>query len=275
MTPSPEHQELVHLEVASGIATISLDSPHNRNALSRRLQQQLASHVKTAVEDTSVRVILLTHRGPVFCAGGDLKEQDTPGERNRPESDGYVQVLDGLWRSPKPVVGRIAGPARGGGMGLVAVCDLVVATEDTTFAFPEVRLGVVPAVISVPLRRRIPHHALRRLFLTGETFGARHAEQIGLVTSTVTSDGLDGEVFRLCSQLVRGAPDALAATKALLRADTPCILDECALMLKLSLGHFASEEAQEGIDAFRTKRTPSWVPDAFIAASPASNRSKE
>lgn len=249
--------ELVHLRVEGGIATITLDSPHNRNALSAQLRQELAAHVHAALADDAARVILLTHTGSVFCAGADLKEAR---EGSAPATD-FVELLEALWTSAKPIVGRLAGPARAGGIGLVAICDLVVAVEEATFAFAEVRLGVVPAVISVPLRHRLHPHSLRRLFLTGETFDAHQAVAAGLLTVAVAAQKLDSEVARFNSMLVRGAPDALAATRLLLRGDVPSIRDELSAMLRLSATHFASEEGREGLRAFAEKRPPSWVPD--------------
>ncbi|WP_043496509.1 enoyl-CoA hydratase-related protein [Georgenia sp. SUBG003] len=251
--------ELVHLDVAGGVGTITLDSPTNRNALSAALRRDLAAHLATAIDDDAVRVIVLTHTGDVFCAGADLKEArgadaDTQGVGELPD------LLVSLMSAPKPVVAKVTGTARAGGIGLVAACDLAVAADDVTFAFPEVRLGLVPAVISVPLRRRVHPQALRRLFLTGEVFDAAAAVRIGLLDASVARDGLGEELARYTDALLRGAPRALAATKAVL-ADPP---DEDARELevlgRLSAAHFASAEGQEGLAAFAQKRPPSWAP---------------
>ena len=252
--------ELVHYEVRRGIATITLDSPHNRNALSSQLRRELREHLGTAAQDDQVRVVVLTHTGPVFCSGMDLKEAGgaSAGEQGVNE---FPAILERIWTSPKPVVARLAGPARAGGVGLVAACDVAVAVDTATFAFSEVRIGVVPAVISVTVLPRLLPRAAHELFLTGETFAAPRAVAIGLINSAVPADGLDAEVARYTDMLALGAPTALAATKRMLREPRSSDLGEVfADMLELSAKHFGGPEGQEGIAAFVEKRTASWVP---------------
>jgi len=252
--------ELVHYEVHGGIATITLDSPHNRNALSTQLRGELRDHLATAVDDGSVRVLVLDHTGPVFCAGMDLKEAGGAGAADQGVNE-FPAILEQLWTSPKPVVAKLAGPARAGGVGMVAACDIAVAASTATFAFSEVRIGVVPAVISVTVLPRLLPRAAHELFLTGETFDARRAVQIGLLNSCVDADDLAGEVARYTGMLAMGGPNALAATKRMLREPKPADLGESfADMLELSAPFFASAEGQEGIAAFVQKRKPSWVP---------------
>lgn len=251
--------ELVHLDVAAGVATITLDSPANRNALSRQLRGELLTRLDTALADEAARVIVLTHTGGVFCAGMDLKEARgaVAGDQGVGE---FPAILARLWDSPKPVVAKIAGPARAGGVGMVAACDIAVAADDATFAFSEVRIGVVPAVISVTVLPRLVARASHELFLTGETFDAPRAVQIGLVNSSVPGFDLDTEVRRYVDMLRLGAPGALAATKELLRAPRPSTMDaQFAAMLDLSAGSFAGEEGQEGMRAFAEKRPPAWT----------------
>jgi methylglutaconyl-CoA hydratase len=252
--------ELVHLEVAAGTATVTLDSPANRNALSRQLRGELRDHLDAALRDESVRVVVLSHTGGVFCAGMDLKESRSGDAASQGVND-FPELLELLWTSPKPVVARLAGPARAGGVGLVAACDLAVAADTVTFAFTEVRLGIVPAVISVPVLPRLLPRAAAELFLTGEVFGAPRAVAIGLLTSAVPAAELDAEVARYAGMLALGSPTALAATKLLLTAGTA---DSFAAALaaagELSARHFASEEGQEGIAAFLEKRPARWVP---------------
>ncbi|MGH3620823.1 MAG: enoyl-CoA hydratase-related protein [Sciscionella sp.] len=248
--------ELVHYAVANGVATVTLDSPRNRNALSAQLRRELSAHLDSAMSDTAVRVIVLAHTGEVFCSGMDLKE--ARGSGNATE---FPAILEKLWRSPTPVVAKLAGPARAGGVGLIAACDIAVAAKEATFAFTEVRIGVVPAVISVTVLPRLLPRAAHELFLTGETFDAQRAAAVGLVNSTVHADGLDDEVRRYTDMLCLGAPNAMAATKQLLRQSRPAELSESfAAMQRLSAKHFASEEGQEGIAAFAEKRRPNWVP---------------
>lgn len=248
--------ELVHLAVQSGVAAITLDSPANRNALSARLRAELRAALQRSAEDDTARVVVLGHTGPVFCAGMDLKE---PGSQGVTE---FAGILDQLWNHPKPVVAKLAGPARAGGIGLVAAADIAVATQDVTFAFTEVRLGLVPAVISVTVLPQLTARAAHELFLTGDTIDATRAVTVGLLTKAVPADRLDAEVDRYTGLLRQGAPEALRLTKHLLRhCPAPSMGEEFAAMLDLSAARFASAEAQQGIRAFTDKRPPPWAVD--------------
>ncbi|OJY46891.1 enoyl-CoA hydratase-related protein [Pseudonocardia sp. 73-21] len=253
--------ELVHLDVAAGVATITLDSPANRNALSAQLRGELIGHLRAAIADDAARVIVLTHTGTVFCAGMDLKETRGAGSQEQGIRD-VPEILELIWTSPKPVVARLAGAARAGGVGIVAACDIAVAAAGATFAFSEVRIGVVPAVISVTVLPRLLPRAAHELFLTGETFDAPRAVAIGLLNAAVPTDDLDSEVARYTEMLRLGAPGALAATKEMLRGSggrdsgMSARFDE---MLTLSAGFFAGEEGQEGMRAFAEKRPPAWT----------------
>ena len=253
--------ELVQLEVAGGVGTITLDSPPNRNALSRQLVADLDRCLTAALADPAARVIVLTGAGPAFCSGADLKERRGPesaAPTGRP--GGVVPVLRAMWDAPKPIVGRINGPARAGGVGLVAACDIAVAAESATFAVNEVRIGVIPGVISVVLIPRIGATRAMELFLTGETFDARAAVSYGLVNAVAASDRLDETVGRLVASLLKGAPGALGAAKRLVR-DVPKLTMEAAFaeMAERSARFFASEEAREGMAAFAEKRPPRWA----------------
>jgi methylglutaconyl-CoA hydratase len=243
--------ELVHLAVQSGIATVTLDSPANRNALSAPLRAQLLAALERSVGDDSVRVVVLGHTGSVFCAGMDLTEP--PNAVNE-----FPPILERIWTHPKPVVAKLAGLARAGGIGIVAAADIAVAAQGATFAFTEVRLGLVPAVISVTVLPQLLPRAAHELLLTGETFDATRAVAIGLLNSAVPAEQLDAEVDRYTGMLIKGGPEALALTKQLLRA--PTTAQYFAAMLELSAARFASAEGQEGIRAFTDKRPPSWVP---------------
>ena len=250
--------ELVHLDVAAGVATITLDSPANRNALSAQLRHELRAHLDTALADYAARVLVLTHTGRVFCAGMDLKEARGAGVEQQGVRE-FPEILELVWSSPKPVVARVAGPARAGGVGLVAACDVAVAAHDATFAFSEVRIGVVPAIISVTVLPRLLPRAAHELFLTGETFDATRAAAVGLVNSAVPAGGLDAEVARYVEMLRLGAPGALAATKEMLRAPRGGMAEQFDEMLELSAGFFAGEEGQEGMRAFAEKRPAYWA----------------
>ena len=252
--------ELVHYAVAGGVATITLDSPHNRNALSAQLRRELREQLSTAEQDDAARVIVLDHTGPVFCAGMDLKESRGASTSDHGVNE-FPAILEQIWEGPKPVVAKLTGPARAGGVGLVAAADIAVAAEDASFAFTEVRIGVVPAVISVTVLPRLLPRAAHELFLTGEKFSARRAVEIGLLNSAVPAEAVDAEVARYTGMLALGGPNALAATKRMLHRERPASLPaDFAAMTALSAGFFASAEGQEGILAFAEKRTPNWVP---------------
>lgn len=252
-----EQDELVHVEVGDGVATLTLDSPDNRNALSRRLVEQLQAALEVSA-DPAVRVVVLTGAGPVFCSGADLKEQQAAGGRGLV---GLPDVLTTLLDSPLPVVARVNGAARAGGLGLLSACDIAVGLTAASFGFSEVRLGVVPALISVPVLRRVDRRAAREYFLTGDTFDGRVAAGIGLLDRAVEPEQLDDAVERYVDMLVRGGPQALALTKQVLRT-VPGLpfTDALQAMAELSAERFASDEGQEGIAAFAGKRDPAWVP---------------
>src|SRR2546423_6215858 len=239
--------EMVHLEVADEVATITLDSPRNRNALSAQLRRELSGHLDVAIADRSVRVIVLSHTGPVFCAGMDLKESRGAGADEQGVRE-FPAILEQILHSRTPVITRLAGPARAGGIGMVAAADLAVAAEDVTFAFSEVRIGLVPAVISAAVLPRVSPRAAAELLLTGESFDGGRAATIGLINRAVPAGELDAEVARYVELLRLGAPGALAATKEMLRRERPAApgadLDS---MIELSARYFASAEAQEGM----------------------------
>ncbi|GAA1740938.1 enoyl-CoA hydratase-related protein [Nonomuraea bangladeshensis] len=252
---------LVHASLADGVATVTLDSPHNRNALSSRLLADLKEQLTRALAEPGCRVIVLTATGTVFCSGADLKEQRAAeGKPGAPVTASLPEIFTLLWESPKPVVCRLNGTARAGGLGLVASCDFAVAPLTASFAFTEVRLGVVPAMISVPVLRRLDPRAAAEYFLTGEVFDAARAAEIGLVSRAVPEEELDAAVTHYTELLVKGGPEALAITKRLVR-EVPALPFEEGLrrMTELSAERFTSEEGQEGIAAFWEKRPPKWV----------------
>ena len=254
--------ELVHSSVTAGVATLTLDSQPNRNALSPQLMSELAAGLAAAVADNAVRVIVLTHAGRVFCSGADLKATAAATGAGDMPIASVPTLLTALAESPKPVVAQVGGPARAGGIGLIAACDVALAGRSASFAFTEVRLGVVPAVISVPVLPRLLPRAALELCLTGETFDADRAAEIGLLNRVVADP--DAELARLTRLLAGCEPKALAATKAMLRRDRSrlSMAADLAAMSALSAEHFASAEAAEGIAAFRQKRPPAWAVQA-------------
>jgi enoyl-CoA hydratase/carnithine racemase len=246
--------ELVRLDIADGVASITLDSQHNRNALSLQLVAELDGALAEA-GDSGVRTIVLRHEGPAFCAGADLKERSHDG--GAPDSRPFVHVLEQLMDSPVPTIAAVRGAVRAGGIGLMASCDLVVVDPSVTFALTEVRIGVAPAIISVPILRRVPPAKIAAAMLTGEPFDADEARSIGLITHV--SDDVDGTVTRLCVGITAGAPRAVAETKRVLH-HVPT-LDRStgfAEMSALSEEMFAAPDAAEGMLAFREKRPPVW-----------------
>ncbi len=253
--------DLVRSVTAAGVTTLTLDSPTNRNALSTPLMRQLLTALSTALTDPRVRVVVISHTGPVFCSGADLKETAAASPGGKLPTEVLADVLAALWEFPKPVISRIGGPARAGGLGLIAATDLAVCTHAATFAFSEVRLGVIPAVISATVLPRLAPRAAAELYLTGNLFDGVRAAEIGLVTAAVAPEDLDSTVADYCAALVRGGPLALAGTKQLLRR-TPAASVRADLvdLSERSAGYFKSTEGTEGVAAFREKRPASWVP---------------
>lgn len=260
----PDSSPLVRYHAEGGVATLTLDSDHNRNALSTRLVTELIGAVRRAEADTGVRALVLDHAGTVFCAGADLAETAAAREAGTVPAAALPELFAALWDCPKPVLARVGGAARAGGLGLIAACDLAVADEAATFAFTEVRLGLVPAVISATVLRRLNGRAATELYLTGEVFDGRRAAEVGLVSHAVPAGNLDETVHRLVASLVRGAPEALAGTKRLLHSFRPTrsgIRVELDELAERSVGYFLSEEGREGVAAFRERRPARWVPE--------------
>ncbi|WP_329328284.1 enoyl-CoA hydratase family protein [Streptomyces luteogriseus] len=235
---------------ARAVETLSLDSPHNRNALSAALVGELADALTDAGKDSGVRAIVLTHTGNTFSAGADLKDPPPP--------EALVALLRQIIELPKPVIARVTGHVRAGGLGLLAACDIAAAATDATFAFTEVRIGVAPAVISLPLLPRTNPRALARHYLTGERFDAAEAVATGLLTAC--DSDVDRVLAPILDGLRRSAPDALAETKRLLTARVLEAFDrDAADLTALSARLFSSPQAREGMTAFLERRDPAWV----------------
>jgi enoyl-CoA hydratase len=249
--------ELVRASTERGITTITLDSQHNRNALSRQLLAELQGGLDLADRDRA-RAVVIRHEGPAFCAGADLKERSSDGP-----SDGspFVDVMERLMDMPRPTIAAVDGAVRAGGIGLMASCDLVVVNSSTTFALTEVRIGVAIAMISVPILRRVPAAKLAAPALTGAPFDADEARRMGLVTHV--TDDVTATVASICDGVLAGAERAVAHTKAIL-ATVPELDRTTAFeqMTALSNELFRGPDAAEGMAAFREKRLPNWHPDA-------------
>ncbi|MGI8677496.1 MAG: enoyl-CoA hydratase family protein [Jatrophihabitans sp.] len=251
--------ELVHYSVERGVAVVTLDSPANRNALSSQLVGELSTHLVTAGAAPDVRAVVLTHTGRVFCAGADLKEQSAEGGPQA-GTNRMLGLMRAIVELPKPVVTRIDGAVRAGGLGIVGASDIALGSTDASFAFTEVRLGLAPAMISLTTLGRMTHRAAARYYLTGETFDAAAAAACGLLT-LVTED-LDGEVATITDAFRACSPQGLAETKPLTtQAIQAAFDDRSTAMQALSARLFSSEEAREGMLSFLQKRKPPWAPE--------------
>lgn len=246
--------ELVHLVVGAPRATITLDSPANRNALSRRLVRELSDRLRTADSAAEVRVIVLTHTGSTFCAGADMAEALEHGM-----DDGTRLVLDLFHLVAtlgKPVVVVVRGHVRAGGIGLVGVADVVVSSADATYAFTESRLGLAPAVISLTTLTRMPERQAQMRYLSGQIFDGAEAAGCGLVTMAVEAEAVDGAVDLLVNELAAASPQGLAETKRLLNRDLVArIADDGPGLAALSARLFGSDEARQAMAAFRARRS--------------------
>lgn len=249
-----------------GVATLTLSRPEVRNAFDEMLVAELREALARFADDNSVRVLVLTGEGSSFSAGADLdwmrRSADWPAEKNLADAEAAASMLLSLDRLPKPVVARVNGPAMGGGAGLVACADVALAAESAYFAFPEVRLGIAPAVISPYVVRSVGERRARLLFLSGARFSARQAREYGLVHELAPDAELDQRVEAAVAELLRAAPGAASAAKALVRRVAGRPVDEA---LGQETAHRiaelrASEEGREGIAAFLKKRKPSWRP---------------
>jgi enoyl-CoA hydratase len=253
--------ELVHLELVGHVATITLDSPHNRNALSRRLVAQLLAQLEAVDTRSDVRIVVLTHTGTTFCAGADLAEAVEDGMEQG--SKMLLTILRRVASLSKPVIAVVRGHVRAGGVGLVGACDLAVVSTTSTFAFTESLLGLAPAVISLTTRSRLGDRDAARKYLTGVTFDGAEAARCGLATVSVSPDAVEATVQSLLADLAKASPQGLRETKALLnRPLLQRIDDEGPDLVALSARLFGSDEAREGMTAFRERRLPSWTRSA-------------
>jgi len=246
--------ELVHLAVADEVATITLDSPHNRNALSRQLVTELVAHLQSAAEDPAAKVVLLRAADRVFCSGADLSEVGGPDAAEEGVK-AIVQLQRFLATLPKPVVVELRGPVRAGGLGIVGAADIVIAAESVNFALTEVRLALAPSVISLSLLTRFTSRAAADLFLTGRTFTAAEAASVGLITRVAPDDQLDAELTAVIADLRAGYPQGHRETKSLLNHDLVARIDALGdEVAAQSARLFGSDQAREAITAFLNRK---------------------
>jgi methylglutaconyl-CoA hydratase len=246
------------------VLRITLNRPAVRNAFDEEVIDALSSCIASAEDDPSVRVVVLAGAGKAFCAGADLAWMSKAVAYNQVENladaEDFALMLERIDTLSRPVIGRVHGAALGGGVGIAAVCDIVIAAETATFGLTEVKLGILPAVISPYVIRKIGVSAARELFLTGSRFGAERARELRLVHEVVPETDLDEAVDRRIAELLTSGPGAVAAAKALIRdvaGESP--KDVIGLTTSRIAAQRVSPEGQEGIRAFLEKRKPDWT----------------
>jgi len=249
---------------AGGVVWLTLDRPEIHNAFDGQLIAELSAELARLGDDDAVRVVVLTGAGRSFSAGADLNWMRRTAAYGKAENLADARALAKLMQTlnelPKPTVARVNGAALGGGTGLIACCDIVVASERAVFGTTEVRLGLIPSVIGPYVVAAVGPRQARRLMLTGERIGAAEAARLGLVHEVVAADQLDAAVERVVAELLRGGPAALTAAKRLIgdlagQPITPDLIDGTAQRIAALR---ATPEAREGVGAFLEKRTPGW-----------------
>ncbi len=258
---------VVKQSIARGVAEIRLNRPAKRNALSRELVTQLLDAVRRVAADSSARVLVVSADGPVFCAGMDLGEMqgraqlaNAEAEWDRDAGD-YRDLLVALYRLDIPTIALVQGPAIAGGFGLVLACDLVLASTEATFAMPETRRGISPAVVSPLLIHRVGEGPAMPILLTGQVVKAEEAGRLGVCHYVVAKDSLDAFCRQIVDSILAGAPGALAMTKRLVRSFAEArLMEELAAGQKVSAAARRTAEAREGLAAFLEKRKPNWQP---------------
>ncbi len=258
-------KSLLEVRIDEAVATYVLNRPEVRNALGAELMRALEEALESIQENDAVRVVVITGAGKAFSAGADLAAMQRLAQGDEAANRDDALRMGGLFhkvaRFPKPVVARVNGPAIGGGVGLMAACDVVVCSEVAFFQFSEVRLGLVPAVISPFCIRRLGPAVANRLFLTAERIDAQTALRLGLVDRVAAAGALDDAVAEVCDDLLRAGPQAAAEAKKLVEQvstlppqDVLSYTAGCIARLR------AGAEAEEGMRAFLEKRSPSWLP---------------
>ncbi len=249
------------------VVTLTLNRPEVRNALNAALVQELAARLETLAHDPSLRLLILRGAGGTFCSGADLATMramaDAGPEENLAEAQRLLSLIERLNRFPVPTMAVIEGAAFGGALGLIAACDLAMATSGTRFALSEVRLGLIPALISPYVARAMGHRQLRRYMLNGELFDADQAREMGLIHWVTPPESLDATLTACMEELFKGGPHAQRAAKTLLLRLRPTFADEVRLAdetIRLIAELRAGPEGREGLLAFLEKRRPAWRP---------------
>lgn len=246
------------------VAHVRLNRPDVRNAFNAELIAELTGVFEDLAGDERVRAVVLSGNGKVFCGGADISwmraSLDLSYDRNVADAQAMSDMFRAIDRCPKPVIGKIHGAALGGGAGLAAVCDTVIASSDAVFGFTEVKLGIIPAVISPFVLAKIGVSHARALFLTGERFDAKRAHHIGLVHEVVVADTLDVCIERVVNEILSAGPEAVAAAKALVpKVREASYADSRDITAEAIAKQRTSPEGQEGLRAFLERRKASWI----------------
>lgn len=257
-------QPVLQRFTAGPVAEVRLNRPDVRNAFNAELIAALTAEFESLGNDPSVRAIVLSGEGKVFCGGADISwmraSLDLSYDENFADAQAMSDMFRAIDRCPKPVIGRVHGAALGGGAGLAAVCDIVIAGSDTVFGFTEVKLGIIPAVISPFVLAKIGVSHARALFLTGERFDAKRAHHIGLVHEVVVGDTLDVCIERITTEIASAGPDAVTAAKALVPRVAAATYEESRDITAGAIAHQrTTPEGQEGLRAFLERRKASWI----------------
>lgn len=254
-----DEDRVVEVEVTRRVMTVTLCDVDNRNALGGALVEGLRTAIREANDDDGIRAIVVTNEGSTFCAGANLKQRSAAkGEQKG--AGGFTEVLHEIQVSPTPIIGRIDGHVVGGGNGLAAALDISIAREDVEFGFTEVRLGVIPAIISVVCLPKMRRGEALEVFLRGNRFSASRAAELGLINRAVPAERLDQAVEEVLDDLRKGGPNALGLAKSLVY-EVPKLGPSDAFEWTAALSNrlFAGDEAKEGMKAFLEKRGPSWT----------------
>jgi enoyl-CoA hydratase/carnithine racemase len=249
---------MITTAVGGSTCTLTLNNPARRNAIGALMVNELLWALEAAAQDPSVRTVVLTGAGEHFCAGGDFAQMPVDYRSLPPKGD-YADLLVALAEYPKPTIARVNGPARGGGLGLVASCTFAIAHEDVSFGTPEINVGLFPMMIMAVLQRHIPKRQLLEMMLLGEVIPSDKALALGLISRRVKAADLDDAVATLAEKLASKSPSTLRLGLAAYRMQEDLPLTEALPALRARLGEcLGTDDAQEGILAFMQKRPPVW-----------------
>lgn len=257
--------ETLKMTIEGDVASITLNRPEVRNAFNEQAIDEIRRAFEGLGRSEMVKVIVLAAAGPAFCAGADLqwmqKMAGYTAEENRADALRLAEMLRAIHLCPKPVLAKVQGACHGGGVGLAAACDIILASDDAGFCLSEVKLGLIPAAISPYVIRALGENAARRYFLSAERFGAAEAHRLGFVHEVVSSDALDATAARIVKALLANGPQAVQQAKVLVREVAGRAIDDALLAdtAERIAAIRASEQGREGVAAFLEKRAPAWL----------------